>query len=409
MKILIVDDQPARLRPLLEKLESKKIIRENISIVTNAMDARTRLSSENFDFLVLDICLPLRAEDDPFDRNSLELLQELVETDFLNRPRYILGLSAYEESASAAAPVFTQNTWALVKFSAQEEAWADQIVNAIIYAQSVVESALPVQYRCDLAVVVALQDPELDAVLRNGWEWEAAFPIDDTTFVRRATFQSGGRSFTAYAAAAPRMGMVSAALLSCKVIEILRPRLIAMAGICAGVRGKTELGDVLLADPSWDYQSGKRVKDKENYQFSISPHQLDVDPWVTARVQEIKSDKEFLRRVHDAWRGSVPRDLSVHIGPVASGSAVLADGLSIDEIKNQKRELLGIEMEIYGMYAAAHSASAPKPISFALKSVCDFADPDKKDDAQKYAAYTSAATLTHFVQKHMADLVKRMS
>lgn len=408
MKILIVDDQPARLKPLLEKLDIKQVVRDDITIVQNAMDARQRLSSSTFDFLILDICLPLRAEDDPFDKNSLELLQELVETDFLNRPRYILGLSAYEESASAATPVFAHNTWALVRFSAQEDSWADQIVNAIVYAQSVVELASPALYQCDVAVLVALQDPELDAVLKNGWEWEAAFPIDDTTFVRRATFQSNGRTCIAYAAAAPRMGMVSAALLSSKVIDILRPRLVAMVGVCAGVRGKTELGDILVADPCWDYQSGKRVKDKENYQFSISPHQLDVDPWITARLQELRADKEFLRRVQDSWRGDVERELSLRVGPVASGSAVLADGLTIEEIKDQKRELLGIEMEIYGMYAAARAANSPKPISVALKSVCDFADPDKKDHAQRYAAYTSASALTHFVEKHMYELARRM-
>ncbi len=26
-----------------------------------------------------------------------------------------------------------------------------------------------------------------------------------------------------------------------------------MLGICAGVKGKTELGDVIVADPSWDW------------------------------------------------------------------------------------------------------------------------------------------------------------
>jgi nucleoside phosphorylase len=92
-------------------------------------------------------------------------------------------------------------------------------------------------------------------------------------------------------------------------------------------------------------------------------------------------------------------------GKVTKASAVLADGDVIQEIKSQQRDLIGVEMEIYGMYAAAHSASSPQPRAFALKSVCDFADPDKKDKAQRYAAYASANVLRLLMERFGSRLL----
>ena len=195
------------------------------------------------------------------------------------------------------------------------------------------------------------------------------------------------------------MGMVSTALRSAALISLLRPRLIAMCGICAGVKGKVNIGDVLLADPAWDFQSGKRVRDKENTQFSISPHQLYPPALVRTHLEQIRGEKGALRDIAAQYYEDAPSILQVVIGPVASGSAVLADGEVVNEIKAQHRDLIGVEMEVYGMYAAAYGASKPQPLPFALKAVCDFADPDKEDKHQRYAAYTSANVLRLLMEK----------
>ncbi|MEP4247378.1 hypothetical protein [Tateyamaria sp.] len=84
---------------------------------------------------------------------------------------------------------------------------------------------------------------------------------------------------------------------------------------------------------------------------------------------------------------------------------MLADGKIIDDIRQlQNRDLLGIEMEIYGAYAAAQQAGFPQPKVLALKGVCDYADKDKHDGAQRFAAFASARTLERFVKKYAADL-----
>jgi nucleoside phosphorylase len=93
--------------------------------------------------------------------------------------------------------------------------------------------------------------------------------------------------------------------------------------------------------------------------------------------------------------------VQLHLGPLASGAAVLSDGLTAKRVIQQHRQLLGIEMEAYGVYAAADEAPAPRPQAFALKSVVDFADGEKDDRFQPFGAYVSARVLRHFAENYL--------
>jgi nucleoside phosphorylase len=62
------------------------------------------------------------------------------------------------------------------------------------------------------------------------------------------------------------------------------------------------------------------------------------------------------------------------------------------------RDLLGIDMETYAVYHAAFQSRRPKPTAVSLKAVCDFADPDKNDGFQPYAAFVSAQVIRNFVE-----------
>jgi nucleoside phosphorylase len=239
----------------------------------------------------------------------------------------------------------------------------------------------------DIAILCAMARPELEEVLKLRWHWSSPRPIDDSIFVRDGFVECEGHKLTVCATFAPRMGMVSSALTTASLISLLKPRLVVMSGICAGVRGKVNMGDVLFADPAWDFQSGKRVRDGKNTQFSMRPHQIPTPHKIRRHMELIRDDKDALTKLTSDFDGDAPGITRVVLGPVASGSSVLADGEVVKEIRAQHQDLIGIEMEISGLYAAAHAASAPQPKFFAARGVCDFADPDKDNTHQRYAAY----------------------
>jgi nucleoside phosphorylase len=406
MRVMIVDDNPEKIRRLTEHLVEACGLRrdDDISVALTAYDARKLLRDHTVDLLVLDILLPMRAGDSPAQATAIDLLRDLTERQHLRRPKQIVGLTAYVDVAREVEPIFSGRLWTVITYDSDSEVWLKRIERCVSYMQDAERQPAEQTYKTDLCVLTAIYEPETIAIERLPWAWQPPEPLDDCSFFRRGEFTSGEQKFTVASIVAPRMGMVASALTAAKAIDRLRPRFAVMAGICAGVRGKIDLGSVILADPSWDYQSGKRTRDTENTQFSIDPHHLPVSGFVRVRAEQLRNDKSTWRAIRDEWSNSPPTELKLMVGPMASGSAVLADGQVVTEIREQQRKLLGIEMEVYGLYAAASLAGFPRPTAFALKSVCDFADEQKDDSMQQYAAYTSAATVKLFFERYMHEI-----
>jgi nucleoside phosphorylase/CheY-like chemotaxis protein len=406
MKLLLIDDTPDKIGKIVSALCNHcSVARDEITVAQSAFDARKALSATTFDLVIMDIVLPLRPGDAPSREISLELLRELNDEETLKRPTHILGLTAFSEEAAAAEVHFRERLWSLLTFDESTLDWITPICNCIEYIRSRLRTPQVRSYETDVCVITALDDPEMAAIHRLPWEWDAPAPLDDATFIRRAVMKVGSRTFSLVSAVAPRMGMIATTLLASKLISACAPRVIAMTGICAGIREKTNFGDVIFADTAWDWQSGKRIKDKENSQFAIDPHHIAANEFLRARIQQLRSDHHLLADIRKGWPSPPNSELRLLIGPMASGSAVLADGLTVQEIKNQQRTLLAVEMEAYGLFAAANNANSPSPLAVVLKSVCDFADPDKKDEMQAYAAYTSASVLSAFFDRYLAEIV----
>jgi nucleoside phosphorylase len=397
MKILILDDEPRRYPRLITALAAQGIDRGDIELVACVDQARHSMAATQFDLLIIDILIPNAIEGDPDVRHSLDLLMDIRESDQVQKPGYILGITADPEATGEALAQLEAWTWAVLEYSDSNDEWVSKAANCARYIQH--GSQTEDRPTVDLAIVCALAKPELEEVLKLPWNWSAPRPISDTIFVHDGSVEVDGQLLKICASYAPRMGMVSTALHSAAILSALRPKIIAMCGICAGVRGKVNLGDVLFADPAWDFQSGKRISDGTNSQFSMRPHQLQPPAKVRAHVEQIRDDRDGLARISAAFGTDAPGTTRVFLGPVASGSAVLADGEVIKEIKSQHQELIGVEMEIYGLYAAAHCASSPPPLFLALKGVCDFADHQKADGQQRYAAYASAGVLRLLIER----------
>lgn len=188
--------------------------------------------------------------------------------------------------------------------------------------------------------------------------------------------------------------MPSTATLAMKMVEAFRPRYLCMTGIAAGVRGECSLGDVIAADPCWDWGSGKFTKCGEEIIFEAAPEQLSLDPFEKAKIKALSIKSSSLETIRSNWSGKrIDSVLRLHLGPLASGAAVLADGYHVDLIRQQQRKVIGIDMEAYAIFATAEASRLPRPLPIVLKGVVDFGEPDKQDAQQSYAAYASAEIL----------------
>ncbi|EKN5094274.1 hypothetical protein ACSOQX_003064 [Yersinia enterocolitica] len=409
MKIAIVDDQLSRYKDFKDEILSLGLPKDSLFFFNNVELAEDFLSENECDLLILDIILPYSEFHAPDSKTSLDFLFEIHNGNELKKPSKIMGLTADKTITNKVIETFSAYTWSVVEYNPTDDGWKVQILRCIEYIindsrNCNVNETEP--DHCDVLIICALEEPELQSVLELPWSWGVSRPVDDIHFVRDGFFISNYKKYKVCATFTSRMGMISTALKTSALIRLLSPKLIVMTGICAGVKGKVELGDVIFSDPVWDWQSGKRVKDKENKKFSISPHQIPSDLIVRTHVEQLKSDRLGLDNIWKESTLTCAKEFKIVIGPMASGSAVLADGDVIEEIKVQHRDLVAVEMEAYGLFAAAKNSSHPQPLCCVLKAVCDYADVGKNDEFQDYASYTSAQTLKLLLEKYAYRIIK---
>jgi nucleoside phosphorylase len=405
IRVLLVEDDPEKLRHVFTALDKVPgCDDENIDVAHTGMEAKQALRKNAYDLLVLDIALPDRTGDVPSSEGGITLFEEILARDVYIKPREVVGLTAFSDVRDKLGPRFAEDLWDVILYDPSSTAWAEQLQRKIRYIQMASQPGVVAAYETDLCLVTALADPELMALLDIPWNWSSFEIPGEGTVFKRGQFKTADRERTVVAAAAPRMGMTACSVLASKMIRYFTPHYLAMTGIAAGVRGECELGDIIAADPVWDWGSGKWYREKDSPVFAAAPHQLAVNSYIKGKLVEFAQDAETFDEIRRSWRGPKPNTvLQVRIGPVASGASVLTDISKTNEIKAQHRKLVGIDMELYGLFGAADDAPVPSPRAFALKSVCDFADEHKSDDLQPYAAFTSARALQVFMERYLGN------
>lgn len=396
VRIILVDDQVDKASSIVSPLKERHGNAVEIVHVSNAVDARKRMRQQRFDMALIDVNLPESLGDAPSPDSGFELLDMLKVDNKVILPDEILFVTAQEDLQHEAIAKAASRGASLYFHSAEDNAWIDILVGRVGYVlDRSKRHRTPI---VDVAIITALSTPELDAVLKLNFGWAQHMVPGDPTHYYLGKTQVGSRELNLVAACAPRKGMPMSAALSAKVAQIFKPKILAMVGICAGVRGKVNLGDIIVADPTWDWGSGKHVQGTDPLPvFRAAPYQSALRGDIAAIVQAECRDGKLCTAVSAEWNGAVPAGrLALHIGPMASGASVLAHDGAIGPIADGHREAIGVEMEAYAVMAAAELCSATPLV---IKSVCDFADSEKSDGWQTYAAFTSAAFLAQLLPK----------
>lgn len=263
--------------------------------------------------------------------------------------------------------------------------------------------AAELDYEADVGIVCALEQIEFDAV-RDAFGGAVAWKeVGETryTHVYRETElrTNSGKSLRVVATASTSMGLTAAAIATTQLILQFRPRLVMMIGIAAGTRsGNKQFGDVLVADPSVDYASGKFVNVDGKREFLPDPYPIGINARLRSILQKHASNPAVFTNIRNRWKGQMPPGSNrLHIGPLGAADQVIDDPTRVLEITKNWRKLVGVEMETYAVYRACHESPDPKPRAVSFKSVCDFAA-EKTDSWQEYAAFTASQFAVDFLK-----------
>jgi nucleoside phosphorylase len=222
----------------------------------------------------------------------------------------------------------------------------------------------------DIAFVAALQSPEFDALVaalggESAWKDVGTAKFSHVFRTTELVTESGKR-LRVVGTACTSMGLTAAAIATTHLVLQYRPRIVVMVGIAAGTRsGDKQFGDVLVADPSVDYNSGKIVVENGVRGFQPDPYPIGLNPRLRTVLNRYRSNTEMFAAIRAGWTGKVPTAANrLHVGPVGAADQVIDDASRVVEIQQHWRKLIGVEMETYGVYRACLEAPDPKPERF---------------------------------------------
>jgi nucleoside phosphorylase/CheY-like chemotaxis protein len=398
MALLVVDDSESKRDLIQTELTKLGVPQGSIYFAENAASARKALGERRFDLMLLDLNLPTRAGsiDAPSAEVGLELLRQIVEDHDLPAPESIVGITADADSMREYADEFRRLTAQILFVEPGLAEWKQSLSILIGRMRNTNADA----YDVDVCILTALREPELSEVLKFPYSWSAEESLGNGVLVRRGKILVNNVERSIVAAHATQMGLVSATFVSRLLIEYFKPRILIMTGVCGGVGDKPRLGDIIVAERSWDWQSGKWLEDGS---FESAP---DSKEGSADLIGLALGASERIETYHFAFRGQRPSYVpKILRGPLVSGSAVVASSALHERFIGQHRKSIGVDMECYGVYYAADLSPGKRPKVLCIKGVSDLANRMKGDELQEYCSFMSGKVAFDIVTRYFGGEV----
>ncbi len=395
MHVLLVDDDYSKIERLKSFLIDQGIDENDILIATDAAEASRKLNKTKIDLMLIDILLPARNGAKPQADSSINLLKQIVEDEILPTPTHILGVTASEETRNEVDSQFKELVTHVLHVSADQDNWKvvlQQYVQRLLRTENENTSFI-----YDVVVLNALRKPELEAVY-NSWPLELS---DEKLVGSNINCKTGHlklsseKTLKIACAHLNQMGPIAATHATEVVLKHFKPRVIIMTGICGGFSDAVSVGDVVIAEKSWDWQSGKWVDDW-SLQAASDPKEASNELVSLAKTIDVD-----MQSFYQQFTGYRPANLPKLItAPMVSGSSVVASADIQKVFRSQHRKMAAIDMECYGLYysCANHHGQPTKMIC--IKSVSDLADREKHDNYQIYCSFISARVALRLIEKY---------
>lgn len=411
ISILIVEDSAYKLEKVSKVLLDDLMIDANlIQHVDNIKAAKRLIMAKTYDLLILDLVLPLDIGDEPSAENGIGFLKDIDVNPSFFPPIHIIGLTEFDDLQKKYEHNFS--LWKLINYDATTIDWQEKLKNVIYHLITTRDrflKNLTFSENYDVAVITALSKPEFEKVLDWPISWKRFEIVNDPTIYYKSEIHKSGKKLRILAACVEQMGMTATAVLCAKIIQIFKPKYLIMGGICAGLKERgLNYGDIVIADQSWDYGSGK-MKDmigdanelKETI-FEPDLRPISLSASLKGKINSFLRRKDIISKIQNECKYFKPNTiLNAAVGPVASGSYVISSSSKLEEIKKTQRKLLGVEMEGYGVYYTCEHNQDQNVKGLIVKSVSDFGDTNKGDDYQDYSSYTSAQFIYYFILEEL--------
>jgi nucleoside phosphorylase/CheY-like chemotaxis protein len=403
MRILVIHDRQEVSEQIEDVLKTVGVEQNEVSFVEDGVSARLALQSATYDLAIVDLTIPhIKNKTNPTFSVAEELLVEIFEAATLNPPGDIIGLTKDESALERIDSKIGPHLMAIIEED-QSGAWKSRLKDRVEYVIKAAQSrqrSVNQHYDYDLAIITALD--------KEYAPFKQIFELTDLPYFGGAESflfsDKSGKIRKGIAYSVGRAGQASAASVTQAIVTQFRPSLVLMSGFCGGFSSKTVAGEILIADSVFDWDFGKWTGDEEKARFVPRPEPVTIRETKAHRFardfvqKKLSKENEVLGVLGGLSQNRINK-IKMTLGPMASGSAVVAHRVLIDRIQGLNENILGVDMEAYGFAYACYRTPVIRPEFLVVKSVSDFCDLKKDDKDHAACCYLSAKVVEEVVSK----------
>lgn len=211
------------------------------------------------------------------------------------------------------------------------------------------------------------------------------YDSEPSLYLRGYITNNQGREISIIMPIPGEMGIAAASINATKSIINFCPDYLFMVGICAGIRAIANIGDIVLAEKTIDYNEVVEIENKDNsvrtkFMNNVITISTNIKSKCQILIKKIVHDFDYLKNQFNAV--NIP---NFHFGILATGSALLRNGERVKQLIKDYHNIKGIDMETYGIYKAVSSfENRNGEIQFlSVKSVSDYADNNTPKETEK--------------------------
>lgn len=407
-----MDDTPEKTAKIESVLKERCLLKdEEIDWTGSINSGRRKLASMVYDLLILDLVMPINdGEDVGAEGNSENFIDELSRVGRLHKPVYIIALTQYEDKVEKHKQSYAKKLWKLIHYDLKQTDWEDvlqEAVDTIVATKGQLKKSMEDERHYEVGILCALPEEFEQMKLAFGNQWNSVpfegMPYQLYTTQIRTEY---GHTIKVIACCNNAAGMQAASITASFLLSRFELGTLFMTGFCAGFKKKdkddVKYGDIFIADSEYDYGSGKLIKRENEQMVMPEPKQMPCNYDILVKLNDFISEQTAASRVYVELKrlGLLVEGMEVpkiHVGPGACGSYVVSDETFMEQlVKDDNRNLKGLDMEGYGLYLAGHMLNKTCVL---VKGIADFGGEDKDDKYHKVCSFASALFVYQFIKK----------
>lgn len=383
MNILILEDIPSKLEEIKTCIQSTIKDAKTVEVVDWESYLRV-INSRKFDLIISDLVVPRgKGEKDTIDISRM-LVDDSMDPKSPNLYTTVIALTQYGNIDTFE----NLNSRKIIVLSYTETSnWRSSLTDLII------QNTPAPNY--DFVIICALTKES------EGFK-HAGYDVGNPELIHGLDCQALNiNDKKGLIITCPRMGLVTASIISTKALEHFKPSLICMSGICAGIEKKVNIYDVVIPEICHQHDFGKwgiNGFEPENYSVQLKSSNR-------AKIQHLINSSSFSQGIMvglEPKRSEIPETSDrispkSLLAPASSGSAVIADENMNEIVKKQHRKMTAFEMESFSVYESARLAEFEVDF-FSAKCVVDDGGELKSDDFHRLACIISAKAVYEIIK-----------